>query len=494
MDRDFVILLCIGIYLLMCIVIGLWAMRQTKSLDDYLMAGRHLGFIVTTVAIFSSTMSGFGFVGGPGLVYRMGLSSMWMCITVTIGSCLGIYLTGKRLWLFSTVRKSNSLPDTVRERYNSRTTSCLTAVAILLGVMGYLGTQMLAMGKVLQFLLREPVGEFSLAFCVAVSCAVLVFYCVTGGIIASVYTDLAQGIVMVVAAVLIFITGIMLIPGGLTGMAETMIKDDPESISPWGTAGMMTCLCWFFVFGLGSAGQPHTITKAMMLKKVTDLRYVLPLTILGYSLTTLLWIGVGLTMRTLVLQGDHSALQKPDDAAPEFLLHYTSPILAGIVFAGLFAAIMSTADSFLNIGAAAIVHDIPQAILGRSLHNELSWARVGTIALAIVAASFALASGDLVALLGEFGFSTFAAGLVPTIAIGFNWKRATPMAANVAIVSSLVVNFGIYTLGKLHVYSVPHGITGGALALIVSLTLFFGISLCSPQRKLHPDVEAVMDM
>jgi hypothetical protein len=62
-----------------------------------------------------------------------------------------------------------------------------------------------------------------------------------------------------------------------------------------------------------------------------------------------------------------------------------------------------------------------------------------------------------VALLGAFGWSTFAAALVPTVAIGFNWKRATASAANVAIVTSLVVNFGIELFGL----AIPYGITGG---------------------------------
>ena len=78
---------------------------------------------------------------------------------------------------------------------------------------------------------------------------------------------------------------------------------------------------------------------------------------------------------------------------------------------------MSTADSFLNIGAAAVVHDIPRALRGKSLKNELYWARVATVAIAVVATVFALFSGDLVALLGAFGWGTFAAALVPTVAI-----------------------------------------------------------------------------
>jgi Na+/proline symporter len=92
---------------------------------------------------------------------------------------------------------------------------------------------------------------------------------------------------------------------------------------------------------------------------------------------------------------------------------FANPLLAGIVFAGLFAAIMSTSDAFLNIGTAAIIHDMPKAVRGHSVKNELFWARVVTVLLATVAAGFALyshfADATLVALLGAFGWGTFAA-------------------------------------------------------------------------------------
>ena len=95
-------------------------------------------------------------------------------------------------------------------------------------------------------------------------------------------------------------------------MSETIFRDDPEAIGPWGTAGMLACLSWFFLFTLGAAGQPHVVTKMMMTRRVEDVRHILPLSVIGYSLTALLWVGIGLAMRTLVLQGEHSPL---DDAA-----------------------------------------------------------------------------------------------------------------------------------------------------------------------------------
>ena len=85
MDRATVILVCVALYMTMCLVIGIWAMRRTKSTRDFFVAGRDLGILVTGVAVFSSTMSGFGFVGGPGLVYSLGVSSLWMVVAAPIG-------------------------------------------------------------------------------------------------------------------------------------------------------------------------------------------------------------------------------------------------------------------------------------------------------------------------------------------------------------------------------------------------------------------------
>jgi SSS family transporter len=492
--RDPIILASVALYMGMCVGVGIWALKRTKSTRDFFMAGRNLGILVTGVALFSSMMSGFGFVGGPGLVYLMGMSSVWMIITVAAGWAVADFLVAKRLRVFAGFFDTISLPDAVAARYSSETSRLLTSVALLLGVMGYLATQILAMAIVLQTILQNTLGEIGLVTCAAIACAVLVFYSVTGGIIASVYTDVVQGAVMVVAGVLIFFTALFAFEGGPTAATTLMMNDDPEAMSPWGTLGMIGCLSWYFMFAVGTSGQPHIVTKGMMIRRLKDYQYIPLVSVFGYTLTALLWISIGLVMRALVLQGSHPELAVADAAAPEFLQRYAHPILAGVVFAALFAAIMSTADAFLNIGAAAVVHDIPRALLRRSLKNELFWARSGTVLIAVVASLFALYSyyenARLVALLGAFGWGTFGAALVPAVAIGFNWKRATPLAANVAIASSLIVNFAIEVFDV----TIPHNIHGGTISLLVSLVLFFGISFASTPPRLNPDVEAVMDI
>jgi Na+/proline symporter len=195
-------------------------------------------------------------------------------------------------------------------------------------------------------------------------------------------------------------------------------------------------------------------------------------------------------MRALVLSGRVPALESPDAAAPFFLQHFAHPALAGVVFAGLFAAIMSTADSFLNIGAAALVHDIPLACRGRPPRRELGWARAATLLLALAAALLALWSGDLVALLGLAAWGTFAAALVPAAAIGLNWKRAHPAAANASILFGLLGSFGARLLGL----RLPHAFDAGALALVLSAVLFLGLSLLLPPRRLPREIEELMEL
>ena len=78
--RQEIILSSVVIYMVFCVAVGLWAMRRTHSPSDFFIAGRSLGPLVVALAIFSSTLSGFGFVGGPGLVYSQGVSSFWMII------------------------------------------------------------------------------------------------------------------------------------------------------------------------------------------------------------------------------------------------------------------------------------------------------------------------------------------------------------------------------------------------------------------------------
>jgi|TARA_B110000438_G_scaffold121886_1_gene119002 Na+/proline symporter len=494
--RQEIILGAVLVYMIFCVITGLWAMKRTKNSSDFFIASRGLGPIVVALALFSSTLSGFGFVGGPGLVYSIGVSSFWMVVISSTGYAVGFFLVAKRIRMIAEVRNCISLPDVVAARYSSEAVRFMMAITIVLGVMGYLATQILAMALVMQAILSGTAmfADIGLITCVVISSAVLIFYCVTGGIIASVYTDVVQGAIMIVAGFLILITAMSVFEGGMAEASAIILADDSEAIMPFGAAGIMASFGWFFVFGLGLAGQPHLITKMMMNKNISDNRSILPMSLFGYIMAALLWISIGVIMRAAVVSGTIDPLALPDDAASVFLSVFTNPLLAGIVFAGLFAAIMSTSDAFLNIGTAAIIHDIPKAIRGKSIENELMWARIVTVLLAILAASFALYShfqdATLVAILGAFGWATFSASIFPVVAIGLNWKGATVTGAVTAIGSALIINFVVQLAG----ITLPYGISGGLVSFVTSLVLFIGVSLITKAPVLDDDLNTIMDI
>ncbi|MCY4264514.1 MAG: hypothetical protein OXE78_06625 [Gammaproteobacteria bacterium] len=481
-------------YMSFCVLTGLWAMKRTQNSSDFFIAGRGLGPIVVALALFSSSLSGFGFVGGPGLVYSIGVSSFWMVIISSIGFSLGFFLVAKPIRMIAELRDCLSLPDVVAARYNSEMVRLLIAITIVLGVMGYLATQILAMAVVMQAILSgtETFANIGLVTCVVISSAVLIFYCVTGGIIASVYTDVVQGAIMMVAGTLILFTATSVFDGGIQEATAIILADDGEAIMPFGAGGMMIALGWAFVFGLGLAGQPHLITKMMMNRNMTDNRIILPMSLFGYVMAALLWISIGVVMRAAVIDGIIPPLNLPDDAASVFLSVFANPLLAGIVFAGLFAAIMSTSDAFLNIGTAAIIHDT--AIRGHSLNNELMWARVVTVLLALAAAGFALYShfrdATLVGLLGAFGWGTFAASIFPVVAVGLNWRGANVAGAVTAIFAALTINIAVQMAG----ITFPYGISGPLVAFLSSMVLFVGVSLLTRKPELPADIEQVLEI
>ncbi len=486
-----VIIACVIAYLVCCFAIGIWALRRTHSAADFFVAGRTLGPVVMVIATMASIMSGFGFVGGPGLVYESGMSSLWMTFAATIGFALCWVMVGKRLRLLAEAREILTLPDAVAARYGGRAPRFAMAVALVLGVVGYLGTQILAVGVVLVAVLGV-----SLPAGLVIGIGVLAFYTVAGGILAGVYNDVFQGVIMLGAsgAVLYFaLRG----GGGLTQISTTLWAMDPHFIGPWGTRGPLASLSWYLMFALGWVGQPHGITKFLMLKRIESLRWGALLTGAIYMVCSLLWMSIGLAMRSVVQAGIQKPLASPDLAAPVFLMNYTPPLVAGIVFAGLLAAIMSTANSFLNLGAAAVVRDIPLACLGRTPERELWWSRVATLVLLLVATLFALYMESLVALLGAFGWGTFAAAIVPPVAIGMNWKRATGAACVASIVVSLVVNFSLELASRHGLYTLPHGLNVGCVALLLSLLVFIGVSWVTggeAESRLPADVRAVMEI
>lgn len=484
-------------YLALVLAVGAWSARRTRTSRDFFIAGQALGLIVTGLATTSAAFSGFVFLGGPGLTYRIGTASLFIVLSVGFTSALLCWAVGKRLRLLAEVREVYTVPDAIAARYGGRAAAAIAALAVLIGTVAYLGAQLRALGVLIEaiFSTREMLGEGSLGVAVGVGVALVLAYAVAGGMVAGVYTDLVQGVLMMVAGVAVFYYALQA-GGGLTAMvADVAASPDfgARFLDPLGTVPPATAFGFLLVFSVGVLGQPQMLHKFYMLRDPLALRW-LPLVIaVSQSLCVLIWLGVGLAVPALVARGEMPPLELADRAATEFLLGFTPEIVAGLAFTGVLAAIMSTADSFVNLGSAALVRDLPRA-LGRPLANELAWGRAAVAGVAVASAAVAYLYGDLIALLGTFAFGTFAAALAPALAVGLNWRRVTRRAAIASMVTGIVLNVGLELLGD---RLLPAGVLPSAVAITASFTVLFAVTWIDRrgrEEEIADDVAAVMEL
>jgi Na+/proline symporter len=353
-----------------------------------------------------------------------------------------------------------------------------------------MATNALAMGVVINAIFGVGLG-----WGIWLGMSITLAYSVAGGILAGIYNDVFQGTLMAAASLLVFLF-ILKVGGGLGEISQTILASDPKFLSPWGKLTPLAVLSFFFVFAMGSLGQPQGVHKYYMLRDPLQLKWYPLLKTLGLVIVLLLYFGVGVGVKSFVTSGKMAALSAPDQATPSLLLSITPLLLAALVFSGVAAATMSAVNSFINIGAAAVTHDLPVAF-GRRLKNELAWGRAATVVIAIAAALIAQHSGTMVAFLGIFGWGLFASTLVPALAVGLNWEGATPLGAIASIATGLIVTLSLETASYFKAFTFPSGVTASAVALVSSFLAFFLVSWItrrSAEKAIDPDVRMIMEM
>ena len=483
--------------------LAVWSWGRTKTAADFFVAGRGLGLWVTALATMSSAFSGFLFLGGPGLTYRIGAASWLIVMPIGVTGGLLAWTVAKRLRLLAEVRPIYTVPDAVAARYGCRRAAGLAALAITFGTVAYLAAQLLALGVLIHTLFGFEARFGTAAMPVAVACGGLVVtaYATLGGMVAGVYTDVVQGVLMIAAAVGVFLFAWQATAGPASAVAAVASSEvfGAAFLDPLGgRAPALLGLSFFFVFAVGVLGQPHTLHKFLMLRDPRHLRRLPAVLGVSQALVVLLWLGVGLAVPALVAAGRLAPIETPDQVTPIFLLHHTPPWLAGWVFAGVLAAIMSTADSFINIASAALVRDLPRAF-GRPVKDELRQGRVASVLVSVTAAAVALAYGDLIALLGTFAYGIFAAALTPCLALGLSWKRAGADAASASIVTGMATALGFELWAKQTWLDLPPsplapGVLPAVPAMAAAFTVFLVVAWWRPAPPPAPDVEAVMEL
>ncbi len=493
-------LLLLGGYLLVLVAIGAWSARRTRTPRDFFLAGQRLGLVVTAVATMSAAFSGFVFLGGPGLMYRDGVRALFICIPIGVTPALLGWLVAVRLRLYAEAPDVLTLPDVVARRYRSRAAAAGAAATILAGCIGYLAAQLLALGVLLQVLLG-----WNLATGVWAGLLVILTYSVAGGMVAGAWTDFAQGLLMLAAATAVSVM-VFASDGGIGGLSRSIAGSEAFGegfFVPFGDSAVAAA-SFFLVFSIGALAQPQILHKIMMVRDLDRLRW-LPLALGGSQLACLaVWLGFGLLVPAAVASKLMPPMGTFDGAVPTFLSTVAPEAVSGLVLVAIVAAIMSSADSFLNLAAGALCRDLPRALgtAGGSVddHTQVRRLRWTTLAVGLAAGALAVGYRDLIALLGTFAFGIFAAGLVPALVVGLGWRRASSRAAVGSMAVGVIAAVGVDLIRRRAPelwtgWGLPEGLVPAAPALCLSIVVFVLLSwLDRRPRRLDPLAERILDL
>ena len=224
-------------YMAVVIIIGIaFAKRANKNTDSYFLGGRTLGPWVTAMSAEASDISGWLLMGLPGVAYWCGISdAAWTAIGLALGTYVNWLITSKRLRRYSEKANAITLPEFFSNRFHEKNKIIMTVAAlfILIFFTVYAASCLVTCGK-----LFSTLFGFDYVPMMIVGAVFVLVYTIIGGFLAESASDFMQAIVMVVALVVIVITGTVA-AGGLDAVIDNA-KSIPGFFDFFGIASHLT--------------------------------------------------------------------------------------------------------------------------------------------------------------------------------------------------------------------------------------------------------------
>lgn len=439
------IMIPVALYLVLSFAVALWARKKAAAssssqgfLEDYFIGGRSMGGFVLAMTIIASYTSASSFVGGPGVAYRLGLSWVLLAMIQVPTTFLTLGVLGKRFAMEARRTNSVTLTDFLRARFKSDTVVVLCSVALLVFFMAAMLAQFIGGARLFQSVTGYPYIVGLVLFGITV-----VVYTAIGGFRAVVLTDAIQGMVMVVAVVVVLMA-VIEAGGGMEQCVATLKSIDPGLITPTGPDNAVPqpfILSFWVLVGLGVLGLPQTTQRCMAYRDSRAMHdaMIIGTLIIGFMILCAHLAG---TLGRAVFPN----LPAGDLAMPTLIVELLSPTWAGVFIAGPLAAIMSTVDSMLLLASAAIIKDlyVHYRLKGdASRMTPVSLRRMSLISTAVIGLMVffaAIEPPDLLVWINLFAFGGLEAVFLWPIVLGLYWKRANATGA----VASIVVGCGTF--------------------------------------------------
>ncbi|MGY4609458.1 sodium:solute symporter family protein [Thermostichus sp. MS-CIW-38] len=460
----------VGAYLLLLAAIGFWSYRHSgRDPVSYFLAGRGLGSLALTLTTLATLLSAFTFIGVPADAYTHGLG-IFLGVGVTTALISGLFLwVGYRVWLAAQHFGFITPSEFFGHRFQSPLLALLYCLSALVFTAPYISIQIIGGARTLAAVLGEGIPYWPLAVVVAL---VILGYVLFGGSQAVVWTDVVQGIILILGMGVAFVALALGVGQEAAGQLDPWLSL-PGPNGRWSWQGLFGNQLLFF---MATPLFPQFFQRFYMAKSARPfqtLMVVWPLLILLVFFPAAL---LGVWGRLAF-----PSLEKTDQIMPLMLQTLPSGVAAVVITAAL-AALMSTADSQLLTASSLVTRDLVVTFFRRQLspHQEELLGRWVVLGIGLASFVIALNPPGLIVEIATWSFQGNAM-LFPVLIAGLYWKRATRAGA----VAGALVSSGL-TLGWL-AGLLPRAWTGGWLpvipAVVIGSGVLIGVSLLTQPPK-----------
>ena len=463
-------LFIVFLYLGSLLVIGWLAnrSRSDNSINDFYLAGGSLGFVALFFTMYATQYSGNTLLALPGKAYRTGLDALGVMFAVM--AVAAVYATfAPQLNKLAKAHKFITVGDFINWRYQSKQLRMIVNIVLILTLVSYALGNFKAVG-----LLLESASGGTISFATAIICLafIMAIYESMGGMRAVVWTDIIQGLMLMVGALFIFgcvwsisETSSVTHFAGFTQSLNTFVSEQLQL----GSFISLTVL-----IGVGAAVYPQAIQRIYAAKNETTMRRSYKLLLIMPLLTTFPMILVGMSVSEWLPDLDKQQSEQVVIFAIERVVE-VYPVMSWLLIlciAAALAAIMSTIDSALLSLSSTVTKDFmgdylkqlePPKVL--YITRGLSWA------LMAIMATLAIVLPQTIWALMVFKFELLIQ-LSPAIILGVRLKNLSTKA----VVAGLIAGIAVAVMIKLTIATIA-GIHAGVLGLIANLVIIMAIQL-----------------
>lgn len=433
MSLNWIDLVAFIVFILFVVVVSMAASRRQQTGRDYFLAGRGLPWWLIGFSLIASNISTEHFVGMAGRGYDLGLaiaSYEWMAAVTLVVVALFFLPRFLRSGIYT-------IPEFLEYRYGVKARTLMSAYMMLAYIFVALATVLYSGALALEaiFDLNTVTGIWLIGILAGI-------YTIYGGLRAVVWSDLIQGIALIGGGTLVMILAFNRI-GGVEAFLEigadklhTILPADHVEM-PW--VAVFIGGLWIpnlFYWGLNQFIAQRTLAARSLrdgqrgILLAAAIKLIIPFII----------VFPGIIAASLFAD----QITTGDQAYPVLIRELLPVGLAGVMFAALFGAVMSTLDSLLNSAATIFTMDIYKRHLRKeaSAQQQIRTGRIVTGALAIAGCLWApmvAAAGSVFTYIQMFwGF--ISPGIVAVFVIGILWRKVPQWAA----VSAMVLGLPIY--------------------------------------------------